>query len=362
MSRALATIREVKEIIEIPKADFLELAVIDGWQCVVKKGEMKTHDKICYFEIDSILPDGPEWAEFMRPRKFRVRTIKLRKTLSQGLALPLDALGLEDSVVGADVTQMLGVTKHDPQARKERQAYKSGRKTPAKWMLRWRVGRWMHQQIWPRAAGSFPEGIAKTDETRCQNIDTHAMYDGTLMAVSEKLDGQSVTIFYKRNEKVGFMARGQFGVCSRNIWYKNPTSNNWWNIAKKYNLQETLPQLCDVQERDLAIQGEICGPDIQKNTLKLDEKTLFVFNVFDITAGKYLCASEKAGVLKELKLHSVPVLDDVEFNTETDPLEMADGKSKICTKVLREGLVFRDKFDESKSFKAISNKWLLKHE
>lgn len=90
--RKLATIREIKDIQPIEGADRIEVATVDGWQVVIKKGEFKVGDKIIYIEIDSIVPEREEF-EFLRDRKFRVRTIKLRKQISQGLIMPLSILG-----------------------------------------------------------------------------------------------------------------------------------------------------------------------------------------------------------------------------------------------------------------------------
>ncbi|NCB40962.1 MAG: RNA ligase (ATP), partial [Erysipelotrichia bacterium] len=119
--RKLATIRRIREVIEIPKAENICLVLIDGWQCVAQKGEFAPNDLCCYFEIDSILPDKPCF-EFMRPRKFRVKTIKCMKQLSQGLAKPLSLLKEftnKQFVEGDDVTDIIGVTKHDPEADQE---------------------------------------------------------------------------------------------------------------------------------------------------------------------------------------------------------------------------------------------------
>ena len=158
--RKLASIQKIKDIYPIEGADFLEVATVQGWQVVVKKGEFAIGDLCVYFEIDSILPEKP-WSEFMRQRKFRVKTIKLRKQVSQGLALPMEILGKNNQgiLLGTDVTDLLGVTKHDPAGDKERRAHAETRRNPPphSWMLKYSLGRRLHQRLYPRASGSWPE-------------------------------------------------------------------------------------------------------------------------------------------------------------------------------------------------------------
>lgn len=371
MSRKLASIQIIKQLESIKGADFIEVATVQGWQVVVKKGDFQKGDKCCFFEIDSQLPEVG-WSEFLRGRKFRVKTIKLRKQLSQGLALPLDTVSLpSDTSVGADVTERLGVTKHDPQALKESRANNTKRVIPHKWLLRFSLGRRVHQVLWPKASGSWPEFINKTDETRVQNIshiDKH-IGDRELYA-TEKLDGQSVSIWYNRAAKVGLMSKGLFGVCSRNIWYKSECNSNWWDIAKHYRLNETLKNYCEDTKQSLCIQGEIIGRGIQKDRYSLGEdRELYVFNVYDITNQRYLPLEEKAKVLMDLNLNAVPrLLLPAEQRKDTwgvtEYLENAEGLSVLLSSakagtVEREGLVWRDVHDDSFSFKAISNKFLL---
>ena len=106
--RKLAHIEIIEELREIPGADKIEVAKVLGWECVVKKGEFKKGDIVVYVEVDSIMPDKPEY-EFLRDRKFRIRTIKLKGQVSQGLVLPCpSSLGF----VGDDVTDILGITKY----------------------------------------------------------------------------------------------------------------------------------------------------------------------------------------------------------------------------------------------------------
>lgn len=75
--RTLASIQRIDALEPIAGADQIEKAKILGWELVVKKNEFKVGDLCIYCEIDSVLPEKPEF-EFLRPRKFRVKTIRLR--------------------------------------------------------------------------------------------------------------------------------------------------------------------------------------------------------------------------------------------------------------------------------------------
>ena len=116
--RKLASIQRIAEIKEHPNADALELAKVLEWQCCVKKGEFNTGDLCVYCEIDSVMPEREEF-EFLRPRGFRIKTIRLRGELSQGICFPLDILPepivaiTDDNSIGTDITETLGVKKYE---------------------------------------------------------------------------------------------------------------------------------------------------------------------------------------------------------------------------------------------------------
>ncbi len=115
--RKLATIATIDQILPHPNADTLELAKIRGWQVVVKKGEFQSGDLCVYCEIDAVMPERPEF-EFLRDRKFRIKTIRLRGELSQGICFPLSILPMGEVYLepleGDDVTEALGIQLHQP--------------------------------------------------------------------------------------------------------------------------------------------------------------------------------------------------------------------------------------------------------
>lgn len=241
--RQLATIRMIASTRPIQGADRIEVAQVDGWECVVKKGEFKVGQHIVYVEVDSVMPERPEF-EFLRDRKFRVRTIKLRGQVSQGLVLPLDILPAGNYKLGDDVTELLGVTKYDPQAQQEALLLTKQPKTPTnpavKFLMRFRWYRRLFMK--PKRKGGFPDWIVKTDETRIQNLTT--LFDiegkkGTTFSVTEKIDGQSATYFLQKISRRKY----EFGVCSRNIRLGTPGNSSYWTIARKYDIENVLKKL-----------------------------------------------------------------------------------------------------------------------
>ena len=344
--RKLATIECIKSVQPVPNADALDVVAVRGWQVVTKRNEFQVGDLAVYFEIDSFLPIRPEF-EFLRSSSFkcmgeeegfRLRTVKLRKQISQGLVLPVATfpeLAEPTFSVGDDVTELLGVKKYEPPI-------------PA--------------SLSGVVKGSFPSVIPKTDQERIQNL--WESYATTLQDVAfeetVKLDGSSMTVYVRD---------GEVGVCSRNLDLKcdNPDnpSNVLWRVALKLDLLNLLPQL----NRNLAIQGELIGPNIQKNNEKLTEHAWFVFDVWDIDRQHYFSASERLAFARKLGLQHVPVVTDSiqvfrNFSSLEELLARADGPS-LSAKIKREGLVYKslEPVDgEIISFKVISNRWLLKNE
>ncbi len=348
MERKLATIRKVKEIKPIKDADNIELAIIDGWQCVAKKGEFKEGDLAIYFEIDSLLPDIPEF-NFLANKGvktnadgsagYRLKTIKLRGEISQGLLLPLSTFKLYNVIEGDDLTEILNIKKYEPA---------------------------ISAQLQGQIRGNFPGFLRKTDAERIQNIygKYRHVYSDSKWEVTEKLDGTSATFYIKD---------GEFGVCSRNLDLKETEGNTYWKIAREYKLEEFLKK----SSGNFSIQGEIIGEGIQKNPLKIIGQQLRIFNVFDIDKSKYLPYLDRISFVQSLALFlyqdtvkwvdiHVPILNEEALKVFDLPVEVlleeADGKSKINSKVDREGLVFKNLLNPNINFKTISNKYLLKHE
>lgn len=277
--RKLASIRRISEVRPIEGADNIETLVVDGWQLVTQKSNgFKPNDLVCYFEIDSFLPVRPEF-EFLRPKcykntenlgeGFRIKTIKLKKQVSQGLVLPLkDVLEYdfleEECQEGQDLTEYLGVKKYE-------------QPIPA--------------QLAGKVRGTFPGFLRKTDSERAQNLlkDIYAHIDQHF-EVTTKLDGSSMTVYCRSNND---LLEPEIGVCSRNMNLIEDPLNAFWQVAREARLIELLEKVHKDSRANIALQGELVGPGVQKNKEKLPKLDFYLFNVYDIDLGRYLSPAER---------------------------------------------------------------------
>ena len=359
--RKLASVEIIDKLEPIPNADRILKATVKGWECVVSKSDnFQVGDKIIYIEVDSILPERPEFS-FLKERKYRVRTIKLRKQISQGLILPLSYLKGKYEV-GDDVTKELGIKKYDPQAEAEKEVVRKAVKAKGffapliNFMMRYRWFREFYGKLVVQNC-NFPTDIcSKTDEERIQNLPTlfkKLQVDKIPLTATEKIDGQSGTFFYYD---------GKFGVCSRNIWLRKEDNSAYWEVARRFQLEETVRALRnELSAKKVVIQGEIIGQGIQENKYKISGYDFYVFNIIidgiklDQNAVEVLCRKHNLKVVPTiLKDYVIPQSFEIH-----DLVNVAKGKSKLLDTQDREGLVFRN-YEENISFKAISPDFLLK--
>lgn len=382
--RALAHIEKIAWIKPIEGADNIELIGVLGWVCISKKNEFKVGDKAVYFEIDSKLPEA-EWSEFMRSKHFKVKTMKLGKfkVISQGLALPIDAipeLQEKNPKIGDDVTDLLGVkySVEEDNVRKSKNGdpnakYKSMAARHQK-LFKTKPFRWLMKKIWGRKLlfvffgkkkdkpKLFPDWIKKTDEERIEN-QPWLLGNADKWIVTEKIDGTSSTyaIDFTKNKK------GEFIVCSRNVRQQDEKQecyhtcgNVYWEMVGKYNIESALRVIAKVRNaKRVVLQGETYGESLQGNPYKLKERRFAAFNL--IIDGIRLSSPEAKDVLSGYGIPFVPIIgikEGIPTDMETFKLE-ADGKSTISD-VLREGFVYRS-LDGTKSFKNVSREFLLKH-
>lgn len=356
--RHLATVRTITDIRPIPDADKIEVAQVDGWECVVAKTDgFKIGDKVVYIEIDSIVPDRPEF-EFLRDRKFRVRTIKLRKQVSQGLVLPLSILPSGKTYnINDDVTEVLGIKKYDPQAEQEAKLLESNAHKTKIWYPKFLMRfKWFRNLVTKPKKGGFPSWIVKTDEERIQN--KTAMFNiekenGTEFSVTEKIDGQSGTFFLECIGKKKY----EFGVCSRNIRLSTPNGSSYWTIARTLEIEKCLKSLIEDHNR-IVLQGEIIGTGIQGNKYKVDGYDFYAFNL--IIDGKKINTEEMTNVLALYGIKSVPIVEkNMKLkDTVQEMVEYAKGKSVLLPSQKREGIVVRN-YERNISFKVINPDFLL---
>lgn len=335
--RQLVTQRVVRELVPIEGADKIELAKVDGWQCVVKKGQFQVGETALYFEIDSmILATDQRFAFLSRGKmveRYRIKSMKLRGALSQGLLIPISDLTNEERLRiydGETPTEVLSVTKYEPVI-----------------------------PMGGKQKGTFPTHLVpKTDQERIQNmVSALEGRNSHEFEITEKLDGTSCTFFARIVEGLALGSQLQTGVCSRN-WEMQILDENIY--AKQFNKLGIHDKLRQLGGRQLAIQGEIIGPSIQSNKYKLEEQTFFVFDIYDIDEKRYLGSVERCELAEQLGLKHVPLVNESMDFTLDSVLGAADGRS-LLHDTAREGLVFKG-YDGKTNFKAISNKWLLKNE
>lgn len=361
MERKLTKIVYVDNVEKHYNADSLDICTIKGWKVVTKRDEFKKGDFAVYFEVDSFLPIRPEF-EFLRKSSykkmgdregFRLRTVKLRGQLSQGLLLPISILegpdemkigysdqpwgkqlqvGPYDNALiiqeGEDVTEYLSVVKYEPPI-------------PA--------------QLSGKVRGGFPSWGRKTDQERVQNLVNEVMSEmdkGSKFEVTIKLDGSSMSVGHNNGDVV---------VCSRNLSLDlEQEGNTFVTAAKELGLIDKIKVFGNI-----VISGELCGPGIQGNKEGLKKHEFYVFDIFNVDTQTYMSPDERYEICHSLNLNHVHViaynvsLNVLKLNSIEDILSYAEGPSLYAKN--REGVVFK-RMDGEFSFKAISNSWLLENE
>lgn len=374
MERKLAHIEEIEWIKPIEGADAIELCGVLGWQCVIaKKDNFKVGDTVVYIEVDSVLPERPEF-EFLRDRKFRVRTIKLRGQVSQGLVLPMSILP-DKSIrhtepFGFDVTELLNITKHlSPselsEVENQERLIKLEKSRLKKFMMRYSWFRKMF--LSNKQKSSFPYWVSKTDEERIQNLGDRFIQENAdrWVYVTEKIDYQSGTWTSKETPRFGnFLGKWfkevKFVVASRNL-QTNDKSSLYWQIAEKYHLED----ICK-RNPGIIIQGEQGNEKVQGNKYGLKEPKMWVFNIIS-SSGRFYNYNELEMFCKLHNLDRVPFIKTCQMSdigsTVNDFVEFAKGKSQVAN-IHREGVVIRCIEDGKKifSFKSINPDFLLKYE
>lgn len=339
--RNLVTLRPITSLSPIPGADRIETALIDNWKVVVKKGEFQPGDICVYFETDSLIPvEDPRFAfladrakEYKGKQYARLKTIRLKKQLSQGLALPLQDFQelLVTSAEGEsapDLAQRIGVLLYEEE---------------------------VSQNLRGQPKGNWPSFLRKTDQERVQNMpwvyeDQQSWYEVTV-----KHDGTSLTVF-----KFGEAS----GVCSRNLELKVDESNAE-NLYVKTAQSTGLLEALNKYGKNLAVQGEICGPGIQSCRGGELEVKLYVFDIFDIEAGMYLDRPTRKQVLADLTSLGFTGNEAEYLGTHPVPPNfdalMAIAESTKFNGRQVEGLVYK-RLDAQVSFKVIANSYLLAHD
>lgn len=334
----VATIEKIININIHPNADRLVICNIKGYQICSQKDQFKLGDMVVYVVIDSITDELPQY-EFLRAKHFKIKPIKLRGELSMGLILPISILkefGHTDIELyeGMEVSHLIGIKHYE-------------KPEPA--------------QLGGTVKGNRPSYIRKTDEERLQsNLKYIDALLGKPYYISQKIDGSSFTAYIKD---------GSFGVCSRNLELTFDENNSFWKMAIKYDVENKLKSYFG--DKNICIQGELCGSGVNGNKLGLSTIDLVLFNLFDIDTQKYLPIDQLEKFCKESNIPMVPIIErGNSFNYTLEQLQSMSNDLKYPNGSVAEGIVIRSSEElmcgrynnERLSFKVINEKFLMKYE
>ena len=397
--RELAYVVIIDGIEPIPGYDRVEHAIVGGWRVIVQKDQFKPGDPAIYFEIDSRVPSDRECFAFLEKRNYKIKTLKMCKTISQGLLMhPSDfgwnnsTLTISNAIIDDEgnihyandesrfLTQKLGVTYADDEDnsrkapsidkyKKMEMRHRKLFKNPViHWFMRYKFGREVMFFFFGKKKdkkNGWPSWVSKTDEERVQNMPWILKNEEKWIA-TEKIDGTSTTFTMKR----GPFGHKSFYVCSRNVCFGEENkpcyydTNVYWEMAKKYNMYAVLSNMLDLQPDAewVTIQGETYGEGVQKRDYSMTYHDFAAFNLIFSSSGR-IGTEEMSSILSLYSIPTVPIIDRnislQQFETVDDILAYAEGASTIDG-LPREGIVFRTT-DGQKSFKAVSNSFLLKY-
>lgn len=351
----LASIQRIIDIQPIQDADSIERATVLGWFVVVKKGEYRVGDLCTYIQIDTIVPELPEY-EFLRDRNFRVRTIKLRKQISQGLIVPLPKGKWSE---GDDVTDVIGVKKYEKPDNNP-SAYEKPR-IPKIWYKKW-VYIFKYNFLYKafpslrkKSRSPFPKHLVPvTDEERIQNMpNVLQQYAGKEFITSYKLDGSSITIIHSKH-----FGKSKFRICSRRFELHDK-KNDWYKVFSDTNFsQEVLKIVRHFRTNDVIVQGEAIGR-FNGNHHNLQKDQIRLFNIY--VDGKRLTQDKFIEFCKASNIPHCPLYKRIVLNHSMEEiLKVSEIKDVINPSVDAEGLVWRC-IEDNMSFKVINNNFLLKN-
>jgi len=414
--RELAYVVLIDDITPIEGYDRVELAHVGGWTIVVGKGEFKTGDPAIYFEIDSKLPEVEPFTnmDFLAKKKYKVKTQKMCKRISQGLLMSAANFGwtighmmdknnipfiMEDDQKTIHyindesrfLTKQLGVTyavaedntrKASSVDKYKKMAQRHGKlfsKQPFRWLMKRTWGKKLLFVFFGKKKDkntNFPTHfpfVKKTDQERCENM-TWVLNDKTPFIVTQKCDGSSGTYILEKKKNL-FGTKYEFYVCSRNVRQLTPgqksfyDENYYWECAIKYDIKNKLKDYLEKHPylNYVCWQGEICSPKIQNNPHGLTETHLFCFHMIDSKIGKY-DIRDAVKIWKEYNMETVPIINEnyilpddfEEFKLTADGMydsSVCEGKKNQK----REGFVYYKTTDPNFSFKNVSRDYLLNH-
>lgn len=322
------TIETIDTVNPIVGADRIQQATLKGlpFAFVIGKDSFKPGDSVLYFPIDAIIP--PALAEKLGvagklagKSKDRIKTIKLKGILSQGIVGPsslvtpyiIEQYGEDWSnkaieISPSKITEWLGVIKYEPPTVLEKGA-----------------------NLKPLPAGLSMYDIEGVD----RHQDVFALLKTQPVYVSEKVEGSNFSVTFDG---------ARFYVNQRRFTI-DPIEGNehtWWKVAKEQGLMDFVGRLNAEYNTAITVYGEMTGPGIQGNIYKLPKHEV---KVFDIKVGAgfmnakdFLDTTEKQGIITAPNLG---IFDNIDaFLAGKSIIEASHGESKLY-KTLREGIVIK---------------------
>ena len=401
-TRQLAYVVVVDAVTPIEGYDRVELAHVGGWTVVVGKNEFHAGDPAIYFEIDSKLPEVEPFInmEFLAKKHYKIKTQKMCRVLSQDLLMSAANFGWQiiegDNCAIVDnegnyhrvddesrfLTKQLGITYAVAEDNKRKASNNPNAKINStlarhpkiakkygKFIKNHKFVKWLFLLMCDDRRdkkSDWPTWVKKTDEERIQNV-PWILNDKEPWVATEKIDGSSTTFTMKRGK---WPHKDEFYVCSRNVVFNKPDktcfydTNVYIEMAEKYDIYNKMKDLLYNHFADcewITIQGETYGPGIQKRDYHAPEHDFMAFNFITSKDGRWGTEKMVDLLQKHIGIPCVPVLNTnfILPDTVEELLAYATAES-VCDHDLREGIVFRSK-DGSKSFKAVSNEYLLKY-
>ena len=397
--RELAYVVIIDGIEPIPGYDRVESAIVGGWHVIVQKDQFKVGDPAIYFEIDSRVPSDRECFAFLEKRHYKVKTLKMCKTISQGLLMHASDFGWtigdyngitcisdDEGVLhyatdeSRFLTKKLGVTYADDEDNQRKapavdkykkmasRHQKLFKKPFIRWMMHYGWGRKILFFLFGKKKdkkNGWPSWVQKTDEERIECM-PFILNNKTPWIATEKIDGSSTTFTMKR----GKFKKKDFYVCSRNVCFDSIDKpcyydvNIYWEMAQKYHMFEVLSQLLDVLPAAewVTIQGETYGEGVQRNTYGLTGHDFMAFNLITSDKGRWNSCEMKEILEKGYNIPCVPILNDSYILPDTveELREYVNSQPSTVNGEMKEGIVFRTP-DGIHSFKCVSPEYLLKY-
>jgi len=374
VSDLIIEVCKIDKIEKHPNADRLALATIKGWNCVVGLNA-KEGDLVVFCPPDSMIPMDlieKHKLEYLK-KDGRVKTVKLRGVISQGLIL--DIPEGKNWKAGQDVAKELGITKYEPPAPKYQQF--KNKETIMKTFAKYCKGEISFRRLITKCFGIIKDKFKKkkninplfTKYTDINNINNYntLFKDGEEVVITEKIHGTNFRAGYvpRRENRWQYKRKNQeFCYGSHNVQLVGRRGKQCWygtdvygRIAEKYKLAEVLP-------KDCIVYGEIYGKGIQKLEYGLDDIDIRFFDVK--YKGIYLNYNDFLHFCDNRRLPMVPIL--YQGKLEEGTIEKYTKGDSILSRVkqIREGCVVKPLYEENnkligrKVLKSINPEYLLK--